>query len=50
VNAPNYDFALLPDSPAWKLGWKKIDMSAVGPREVPGISDARPPAAWLPPR
>jgi parallel beta-helix repeat protein len=41
VNAANYDFTLLPDSPAWKLGWKKIDMSTVGPREVPGIPGAR---------
>ena len=41
VNAANYDFTLLPDSPAWKLGWKKIDMSTVGPRQVPGVSGAR---------
>ena len=41
VNAANYDFTLLPDSPAWKLGWKKIDVSTVGPREVPGIPGAR---------
>jgi len=37
ANAASYDFTLLPDSPAWKLGWKKIDMSTVGPRAAPGI-------------
>jgi hypothetical protein len=41
VNAANYDFTLLPESSAWKLGWKKIDLSAVGPRQVPGIAGAR---------
>jgi len=41
VNAASYDFTLQPDSPAWKLGWKKIDMSSVGPRQAPGVSGAR---------
>jgi hypothetical protein len=35
-NAANYDFTVLPNSPAWKLGWKQIDVSKVGPREVAG--------------
>jgi parallel beta-helix repeat protein len=37
-NAQNYDFTVLPSSPAWRLGWKQIDMSTVGPRVRPGIS------------
>ena len=32
ANAGNYDFTVLPESPAWKLGWKAIDMATVGPR------------------
>lgn len=28
----NGNFRLSPNSPAWKLGWKAIDMSTVGPR------------------
>ncbi len=35
-NAANYDFTVLPESPVWKMGWKKIDVSAVGPRGVAG--------------
>jgi hypothetical protein len=35
-NAANYEFTVLPNSPAWKLGWKQIDVSKVGPREVAG--------------
>jgi hypothetical protein len=31
-NAASYDFTVLPGSPVWKLGWKAIDMSTVGPR------------------
>ena len=27
------DFALAPDSPAWSLGFRPIDLSDVGPRE-----------------
>ncbi len=33
VNATNYDFRLLPESPAFKLGFKAIDMTDVGPRK-----------------
>ena len=36
-NAASYDFTVLPDSPAWKLGWKAIDMSTVGPRQRAGV-------------
>ncbi len=35
-NAASYDFTVLPESPVWKMGWKKIDVSTVGPREVAG--------------
>jgi len=38
ANPTSYDFTVLPGSPAWKMGWKKIDMSAVGPRAAPGIA------------
>ncbi|MCC6588237.1 MAG: right-handed parallel beta-helix repeat-containing protein [Bryobacterales bacterium] len=38
ANASNYDFRVLPTSPAWKMGWKAIDMSKVGPRTSPGIT------------
>jgi hypothetical protein len=37
ANAANYDFTVRPESPVWKLGWKKIDLSTVGPRVRPGI-------------
>lgn len=36
-NAANYDFTVLPESPAWKMGWRKIDVSTAGPREVAGV-------------
>ena len=36
ANAANYDFRVLPESPAWKLGWHAIDMTSVGPRVIPG--------------
>jgi hypothetical protein len=36
-NAASYDFTVLPESPVWKLGWKKIDMSTVGPRQRAGV-------------
>ncbi len=32
VNASNFDFRLKPESPAFKLGFKQIDISTVGPR------------------
>ena len=32
VNPGSGNFALRPDSPAWKLGFKPIDVSRVGPR------------------
>ena len=32
VNPANFDFRLRPGSPAAKIGFKQIDMSAVGPR------------------
>jgi len=35
-NAASYDFTVLPESPVWKLGWKKIDAGTVGPRERAG--------------
>ena len=38
VNASSYDFRLMPDSPAWKMGFKEIDMSTVGPRVAPGVA------------
>jgi parallel beta-helix repeat protein len=31
-NAANYDFRLLPESPALKMGFQQIDLSTVGPR------------------
>jgi parallel beta-helix repeat protein len=37
ANPGNYDFTVLPESPAWKLGWKAIDMTSVGPRVAAGI-------------
>jgi hypothetical protein len=36
ANARNYDFTLLPKSPAWTIGWKTIDMTTVGPRVAAG--------------
>jgi parallel beta-helix repeat protein len=35
-NAASYDFTVLPESPVWKMGWKRIDASAVGPRRAAG--------------
>jgi hypothetical protein len=32
AGAASYNFALRPDSPALKLGFKPIDMTTVGPR------------------
>ena len=32
VDPGSGNFALRPDSPAWKLGFKPIDVSRVGPR------------------
>ena len=37
ANAANYDFRVLPGSPAWKMGWHAIDMQSVGPRVIPGV-------------
>ncbi|MBL8294338.1 MAG: right-handed parallel beta-helix repeat-containing protein [Bryobacterales bacterium] len=37
VNPTSYDFTLQQGSPAWAMGWKKIDMTQVGPRVAPGI-------------
>jgi parallel beta-helix repeat protein len=36
VNAGNFDFRLLPESPALKLGFHPIDLSTVGPRVPAG--------------
>jgi parallel beta-helix repeat protein len=36
-NAENYDFTVLQGSPVWKMGWKAIDMTGVGPRVRPGV-------------
>ena len=36
VNAGNFNFALRPDSPARKLGFRPIDLSTVGPRSGVG--------------
>jgi parallel beta-helix repeat protein len=36
VNASNFDFRLRPDSPALKLGFQQIDLTAVGPRVPAG--------------
>ena len=33
INPAKDDFRLRPDSPAWKLGFEPIDLSAVGPRK-----------------
>lgn len=33
VNAANFDFRLKPESPAFRFGFKPIDMSTVGPRK-----------------
>jgi len=38
ASAANYDFTPLLGSPVWKLGWKKIDMTTIGPRVSSGIS------------
>jgi hypothetical protein len=38
-NPANYDFNVLPRSPAWGLGWKQIDMTSVGPRVRPGVTE-----------
>jgi parallel beta-helix repeat protein len=40
VDAEHFNFALRPSSPALKTGFRAIDMSKVGPLEVPGA------AAW----
>lgn len=40
-NAANFDFTLLPGSPALKMGFRQIDMSTVGPRVVPGAAAAK---------
>jgi hypothetical protein len=37
ANPAAYDFTVLPESPAWRLGWKKIEMNEVGPRVRPGL-------------
>jgi hypothetical protein len=37
ANPAAYDFTVSPESPVWKLGWKKIDMGSVGPRVRPGL-------------
>jgi len=37
ANPVAYDFTVLPESPVWNLGWKKIDMAGVGPRVRPGL-------------
>lgn len=36
VTAQSYDFTPRPDSPAWKMGWKAIDLTGVGPRAPAG--------------
>jgi hypothetical protein len=36
VNTGNFDFRLRPDSPALKMGFQQIDVSAMGPREPAG--------------
>ena len=41
VNPTSYDFTLQQGSPAWAMGWKKIDMTQVGPRVAPGIPAAK---------
>ena len=43
VNAGNFDFRLLPDSPALKMGFQQIDMSTVGPR-VPARNSTTAPS------
>lgn len=40
VNPGSYDFTLQPGSPAWKMGWKKINLTRVGPRVAPGTGAA----------
>lgn len=37
VDAEHYDFRLKPDSPAWALGFRPIDLSQVGPRRPVGV-------------
>ena len=53
VNAGNYDFRLRPHSPALRLGFRPIDLSAVGPRGRAGLATATvgrpslaPPRLW----
>lgn len=41
VDVKNDDFRLRTESPAFKLGFRQIDLSKVGPREKPGVEGAR---------
>jgi hypothetical protein len=43
VDPAKSDFTLNPDSPAFKLGFKPIDVSAVGPRHPAGPRSSSPP-------
>lgn len=36
-DAEGYDFRLQPESPAFKLGFRPIDMTDIGPRAKPGL-------------
>lgn len=44
ANVAARDFKLAPNSPAWTLGFRALDMSAVGPRENVGPGPVHKPA------
>ncbi|MCX6622574.1 MAG: right-handed parallel beta-helix repeat-containing protein [Acidobacteria bacterium] len=41
VDPGRFDFTLKPDSPALRLGFKPIDLSSVGPRDITGLGSLR---------
>jgi hypothetical protein len=43
ANPGTYDFTPLPESPAWTIRWKAIDLSTIGPRVAAGPSYSTTP-------